>query len=87
MADEAKRGAVDAALVTWLEEHNAQCAWQKQINPNVRVEAYFINGRLALVMRHKGGGWDVFTGVDTAKIAATLDDAEKRLGVRSTVSP
>lgn len=70
-------------LADWLFKHG-RCAWQVQAtkkNPRA-IEAWIVNGRIVIVTIAEHG-WDLYTQPDTNDIAATLADAELRVGMRA----
>jgi hypothetical protein len=74
-----------AALDAWLDKHNARLAWDRK-QPNGTIVACWIIGTgVAITMRYPKGGWDIFTGCGQNEIAATLADAEQRLGLAEPV--
>lgn len=73
-------------LHEWLQKIHAQCDIQIPFgaNPDVGgyVEQWQANGRIFFVIvRALQQGWDILTPCYSNEIAATLEDAEKRLGL------
>lgn len=75
------------ALQQWLDDHEAQCAWQLPMGdpdaPSTYVEAWqFSNGRIATITIHGNrSGWNIYTPHPSNLTADSLADAEKRLGL------
>lgn len=77
-------------LEEWLHRTEGRCAWQKLIGDQNATHAYmecwiWPTGRQAIVLvqSHKRG-WDIFTNSTDPTVAATLIDAEQRLGLKKT---
>ena len=73
-------------LQEWLQKIHAQCLEQIPLgeNPDLSgyVERWQANARTFLVIvRARRMGWDILTPCYSNEIAATLADAEKRLGL------
>lgn len=79
------------AIRDWLYEHEFRCLWQTSTDrkplsaTNTAVEMWAApNGMVVIITVHpRGHGWDVFTTANDRNIAATLADAERRLGLGS----
>jgi len=83
-------------LKAWLDKHEARCQWQLPSNPRPNdaawdwspgsyIEGWRLKGSNAvviLVVHSNKMGWDVFTSVGTNNVGDTLEDAEKRLGLK-----
>lgn len=78
-------------LWDWLKKHDARCNWQLPHGspeaPRAFVECWAFQdheGRtqqaIVLVQANQLG-WEIFTPNDSADIAETLGDAERRLGL------
>lgn len=77
------------ALENWLRKSEGRCAWQKLIGDESGKHAYmecwtFPGGRQAIIMvQSHQHGWDIFTNSDDRTVDATLEDASKRLGLKT----
>ena len=74
-------------LKEWLDKNGAQCMDQMPYGNPDSPAAYFEkwmtpNGRIFLIeVRANQMGWDIFTPGPSSEIAATLNDANDRLGL------
>ncbi len=75
------------ALQTWLNRIGARCCEQLPVgsnpdDPAAYVETWIANGRVFIVHIHsRQQGWEIYTAHEGNSISATLEDAEKRLGL------
>lgn len=72
------------ALLAWLDKHRARCMWQEYDNEHSRrsVEGWLVGDTMVIVLVYADQrGWELFTPCLDTEIAATLADAEKRLGL------
>jgi hypothetical protein len=82
------------ALKAWLDKHDARCMWQVPMqcehdrNPDQAPTAYVEQWlfpktrRLAIILVHAHKhGWDIYAAKNDNDVAATLADAEARLGL------
>ena len=81
------------ALQSWLIRHRGRYLWQAKVVGEMLplIEAWSVNGRLVLI-RYGGlweDGFDLFTTPppDIYGVAATLADAERRVGITTTTDP
>lgn len=80
-------------LEEWLHRTEGRCAWQKLIGDENATHAYmecwiWPNGRQAIIMvQSHNRGWDIFTNSADPTVAATLDDANRRLGITKAEVP
>lgn len=80
-------------LKEWLDKHEARCMSQVPSHekprdadydwtPQSYIEFWIVNRRaVILVVRAHKMGWDIYTAADTPKVAETLLDAERRVGL------
>lgn len=80
-------------LKEWLDKHEARCIWQvpaqheserARAYPTFYVELWLFpkTNRTAIIIVHSNkGGWDIHTPAGTNRVAETLEDAERRLGI------
>lgn len=80
-------------LQAWLKKHDARCLWQRPMQndpqeesdwaPTAYIECWQIALRPFIIVVHANkGGWDLYTACESMKISETLEDAEKRLGLK-----
>jgi hypothetical protein len=74
-------------LKAWLDKIDARCIDQIPVNGPIEPTAYLEKwgtptGRMFIVeVRANRMGWNIFTATENGTIAATLEDAEQRLGM------
>lgn len=70
-------------LKEWLERIEARCQVQ-EYNEARSVEIWMANDRLFIVLVYgDGNGWEIFTTSTSNDVAVSLEDAERRLGIKS----
>jgi len=75
-------------LNDWLRKHESRCNWQLPLGdpeaPTAYVESHWLakaKAEVIVVVRANQLGWDLYTPSRDNSIMATLEDAEKRLGL------
>lgn len=80
-------------LKAWLDKIGAMCGQQVPLGDPEEPRAYFelwsVTGgkSFMLIVFANRNGWEIYTPVYTNKVAETLADAEKRLGIEPEVKP
>lgn len=81
---DAPRSTVEShePLWDWLVKHNARCAWQTKAG-HLHIEGWRVGaGMVVIVLYPHPGGWSLLSEHPSNNIEETLQDAERRCGIK-----